>query len=129
MNQDKIIFKQGDLAEGIVTSIKKYGVFLSFSSYYSGLIHISDISNDFINDIRMLFEIGDKVLVYIKEVDEHTKFLKLSIKLLPDELNPYKEMLPIKKITSYLRDIDFSKLNKALPKLIKEELEREKDYI
>lgn len=125
----KSVYKEGDVIEGVVTSVKKYGVFLSFPSYYTGLLHISDISNNFINDISMIFYIGDKVLVYVKEIDEETKFLKLSVKLLPDELNPYREILPFKKITSYLGDINFSKLNKALPKMIKEELKREKDYI
>ncbi len=118
--------EEKDIIEGIVTSIKKYGVFFSFEGGYAGLLHISEISSNFVNNIEKYFHLGDSVTVYVKEVDQETKFLKVSLKLLPDELNPYNKILPSKRITSYLRDIDFSKLEKALPKMIKEELEREK---
>lgn len=118
-------FKEKDIIEGIVTSIKKYGVFLSFENGYVGLLHISEVSSNFINNIEKYFQLGDKVMVYVKEIDKETKFLKVSLKLLPDELNPYNKILPSKKITSYLKDIDFTKLEKTLPKMINEELERE----
>ena len=118
--------EEKDIIEGIVTSIKKYGVFFSFEGGYAGLLHISESSSNFVNNNEKYFHLGDSVTVYVKEVDQETKFLKVSLKLLPDELNPYNKILPSKRITSYLRDIDFSKLEKALPKMIKEELEREK---
>lgn len=122
---DKNFFKEKDVIEGIVTSIKKYGVFLSFDNGYVGLLHISEISSNFINNLDKYFYLGDKVTVYVKEVDNSTKFLKVSLKLLPPELNPYNKILPSKKITSYLKDIDFLKLEKQLPTMIKEEIERE----
>ena len=102
-----INFKKGDIAEGIVTSIKKYGVFLSFDGGYIGLLHISEISTNFVNNISNFFKVGDLVNVLIKDVDKNSKFLKVSIKDLPDELNEYKEILPSKKVTSYLKEIDF----------------------
>lgn len=120
-----INFKEGDITEGIVTSIKKYGVFLSFEGGYIGLLHISEISTNFVNNISNFFKVGDLVTVLIKEIDKNSKFLKVSIKDLPDELNEYKEILPSKKVTSYLKDIDFSKLEKALPKMVEEEIKRE----
>jgi len=123
-----INFKEGDITEGIVTSIKKYGVFLSFEGGYIGLLHISEISTNFVNNISNFFKIGDLVTVLIKEIDKTSKFLKVSIKDLPDELNEYKEILPSKKVTSYLKEIDFSKLEKALPKMVEEEIERENNY-
>ncbi len=121
-----VAIKEKDIIEGIVTSIKKYGVFLSFEGGYAGLLHISEISSNFVNNIEKYFHLGDEVTVYVKEIDFTTKFLKVSLKLLPEELNPYNKILPSKRITSYLKDIDSSKLEKALPKMIKEELEREK---
>lgn len=118
-------FKKNQIVEGIVTRIKKYGVFLSFDNGYVGLLHISEISTNFVNNINSYFSLGDKIKVLIKKIDQGNKFLFVSIKDLPDELNPYKEILPSKKIVSYLKDINFSKLEKALPKMIEEELERE----
>ena len=123
-----INFKEGDITEGIVTSIKKYGVFLSFEGGYIGLLHISEISTNFVNNISNFFKIGDLVTVLIKEIDKTSKFLKVSIKDLPDELNEYKEILPSKKVTSYLKEIDLNKLEKALPKMVEEEIERENNY-
>ncbi len=113
-------YNEGDITKGIITSIKKYGVFLSFDGSYIGLLHISEISSNFVNNIRSFFQIGDTVTVVVKKVDVKTKFLNVSIKNLPDDLNPYKEILPSKKVTSYLKEIDFSKLEKTLPKMIKD---------
>lgn len=118
-------FEKDQIVEGIVTRIKKYGVFLSFDNGYVGLLHISEISTNFVNNINSYFSLGDKIKVLIKKIDQGNKFLFVSIKDLPDELNPYKEILPSKKIVSYLKYINFSKLEKALPKMIEEELERE----
>ena len=118
-------FEKDQIVEGIVTRIKKYGVFLSFDNGYVGMLHISEISTNFVNNINSYFSLGDKIKVLIKKIDQGNKFLFVSIKDLPDELNPYKEILPSKKIVSYLKDINFSKLEKALPKMIEEELERE----
>ena len=118
-------FEKDQIVEGIVTRIKKYGVFLSFDNGYVGLLHISEISTNFVNNINSYFSLGDKIKVLIKKIDQGNKFLFVSIKDLPDELNPYNKILPSKKIVSYLKDINFSKLEKALPKMIEEELERE----
>lgn len=118
-------YKEGDIIEGIITSIKKYGAFLSFENGYIGLLHISEISTNFVNNIYSYFDVGDKITVTVKRIDEKTKFLNVSIKDLPSEFNPYQDILPSKKITSYLREIDFTKLNKSLAKMIADELERE----
>ena len=121
-----INYKENDIAKGIVTSIKKYGAFLSFEGGYIGLLHISEISTNFVNSINTFFKVGDVITVLIKSVDRNTKFLKLSIKDRPTDLNEFKEILPSKKVTTYIKDIDFSKLEKILPKMIQDELEREK---
>lgn len=118
-------YKVNDIVKGIVVSIKNYGVFLSFDKAYIGLLHISEISSNFVNDINKYFHVGDVVDVLIKKVDENNKFLSVSLKDLPPSLNKYKDINPSKKITSYLKDIDFSKLEKALPNMIKVELEKE----
>ena len=127
MEKSNVIFKEKDIIEGIVISIKKYGVFLSFDDNYVGLLHISEISHNYVNNIEKYFSIGDKVKVMIKKIDTSTKFLEVSLKLLPSDLNPYNKILPSKKVLSYIKDIDFTKLEKALPNLIKEELKREKE--
>ena len=120
-----VTFKKGYIIEGIIIKIVKYGAFLSFDGGYFGLLHISEISSNFVNDINSYFTIGDKVKVLIKNVNKEDKFLSVSIKELPIEFNPYKDIVPSKKITTYLKEIDFSKLEKALPKMIEIELKKE----
>lgn len=119
------MYKDGMIIEGIITNIKKYGAFLSFEGGYIGLLHISEISSNFVNNIHNFFLVGDKVKVIIKKVDENTKFLNVSLKDLPTDQNPYKDILPSKKVTSYLKEIDFTKLEKQLPLMIKKELDKE----
>ena len=87
-------FEKDQIVEGIVTRIKKYGVFLSFDNGYVGLLHISEISTNFVNNINSYFSLGAKIKVLIKKIDQGNKFLFVSIKDLPDEINPYKEILP-----------------------------------
>lgn len=120
-------FKNGEIIEGIVTSIKKYGVFLSFEYGYVGLLHISEISTKYIANIFNYFEIGDTIKVVVKTIDLDSKYLGVSIKALPDELNPYFNKDKSKKVVGYIKDIDFTKLDKALPKMVEAELQREKE--
>lgn len=116
-----------DIVLGIVTNIKKYGAFLSFENGYIGLLHISEISDSFINDITNYIHVGDKIEVSIKSIDAETKFLKVSIRNLPDEKNPFLNFTPSKKVTNYSKFVDFTKLDKSLNKMIEIELEREKE--
>ena len=41
-------YKYGEIVTGYVTGIEKYGVFVSLDEYYSGLIHISEISEKYV---------------------------------------------------------------------------------
>ena len=45
-------YKVGSTVTGNVTGIEKYGAFVSLDDYYSGLIHISEISDGFVKDIN-----------------------------------------------------------------------------
>ena len=118
--------KVGDVIEGIVTSIKKYGVFLSFENGYVGLLHISEISGKFISNIFNYFEIGDKIMVAVKTIDQETKYLTVSTRDLPSNVNNLKSHYRSDSVRQSIKNIDFSKLDKALPKMIETELERER---
>ena len=70
----------GNIVKGQVTGIEKYGAFVSIDDNYSGLIHISEVSNDFVKDINDFFVIGEVIYCEILDVDEGNFQLKLSIK-------------------------------------------------
>lgn len=73
-------YKVGDVVKGQVTGIEKYGAFVSLEDNYAGLIHISEISSDFVSDIHNFLAIGEVIYCEILEVDSFNNQLKLSIK-------------------------------------------------
>ncbi|MBR1680034.1 MAG: S1 RNA-binding domain-containing protein [Bacilli bacterium] len=72
-------YKIGELVEGVVTGIEDYGIFVSFGEY-TGLIHISELSEHFVNDVSLYAKIGDKIPCLIIEIDEKNQRLKCSLK-------------------------------------------------
>lgn len=72
--------KVGDIVEGKVSGIQNYGIFITLADGYSGLIHISEVSEKFVNNLKEYVDINEKINVKIVEIDEKTKQCKLSIK-------------------------------------------------
>ena len=83
-------FKINDEVTGIVTGIETYGIFVNVDDY-SGLIHISEISDNFVRNVGDFAIVGDKIKVKIIEIDEGNKHLKLSIKSLTEEKKKSKK--------------------------------------
>ena len=73
-------YELGNIVTGCVTGIEKYGIFVSLDEYYSGLIHISEISSAFVRNVNDFVKIGETINVKIVGMDEKTSHLKLSIK-------------------------------------------------
>ena len=107
-------YKVGELVEGTVTGIEEYGIFLSFEEY-TGLIHISELSEHYVSDVSLYANIGDVIPCTIIEIDEQNKRLKCSL-----------------KNTEYGEEKDFninhgfSPLKKQLPKWIEEKIKEYK---
>ena len=73
-------YTNGKIVKGCVTGIENYGIFVSFDEYYTGLIHISEISDNFVRDVNNFVDLGETINVKILDVDEENCHLKLSIK-------------------------------------------------
>ncbi|MDD2469402.1 MAG: S1 RNA-binding domain-containing protein [Bacilli bacterium] len=73
-------YKKGKIVKGSITGIEKYGIFVNLDNYYSGLIHISEISNNFVKDVNNYVEMGETIYVKVIDVDEDANQVKLSIK-------------------------------------------------
>ena len=71
--------KVGDIVTGKVTGIENYGIFVNFGEY-NGLIHISEISSNFVKDVHEFAKIGEEIKGKVLEIDEKNKQLKLTIK-------------------------------------------------
>lgn len=73
-------YRKGKIVRGTVTGIESYGVFVSCDEYYSGLIHISEISHGFVKNVSDYVNVGDVINVEVLDIDEELSQLKLSIK-------------------------------------------------
>mgnify|MGYP002856177764 CR=1 FL=1 len=69
----------GKIIEAKVTGVETYGIFINYDEY-TGLIHISEISENFVKNVNDYAKVGDSIIAKIIEVDEEKKQLKLSIK-------------------------------------------------
>lgn len=83
-------YKVGKIVTGCVTGIEKYGIFVSLDEYYSGLIHISEISDSFVRNIGDYVSIGETIKVKIIEANDNDFHVKLSIKDIDYRLNKKK---------------------------------------
>ncbi len=73
------IFEVGEKLEGEVVRIEPFGAFVKLNSNQDGLVHISEISKDRIENVSDVLKLGDKVPVIIKGIDEKDR-ISLSIK-------------------------------------------------
>ncbi len=86
-------YKKNEVVEGLVTGIEQYGIFVSLDEYYSGLIHISEISDGFVKDINNFVNIGETIKVRVLESDDDSFHVKLSIKNLNYRINRHKSKI------------------------------------
>lgn len=108
-------YKTGDIVKGKVTGIEKYGIFLLIDNDYTGLIHISEISDKFVRNIFDYVQLGEIIYSKVLEVDENSKKIKLTIKNFDYRIDDKKN----------LEDKNgFSSLRKKLPEWISEYKEK-----
>jgi S1 RNA binding domain protein len=81
-------FEVGSIITGKVTGITKFGAFVTLAPGKSGLVHISEIANSYVNDIREHLTEGQEVTVKVIGLDESGR-INLSIKAaLPPPARP-----------------------------------------
>ncbi len=70
----------GDIIKCEVSGIEDYGFFIKTKNGYSGLVHISEITDLYVKSIYDYVSLGETIKAKIIEVDNTNKKLKLSIK-------------------------------------------------
>lgn len=73
-------YNEGDVIECKVSGIENYGFFVEVDKNFTGLVHISEISNSFVRKIEDYVTIGETIKAKILNVDSKNHQLKLSIK-------------------------------------------------
>lgn len=69
----------GNIVEGTITGIAKFGAFVELPDKKVGLVHISEVANEFVNDVNDYLKVKDKVKVKVITIDDRGK-IALSIK-------------------------------------------------
>jgi small subunit ribosomal protein S1 len=75
-------YKMGDVVKGQITNITDFGVFLEIEKGIEGLIHISELSEERVEDIRTFASVGDPLETKIIHLDPRERKIGLSIKAL-----------------------------------------------
>lgn len=107
----QINYSTGQVVQGVITGIKSYGAFVKLADDSDGLIHISEISDYFVNDVNKFFKKGEKVVVKIIDIDASGKY-RLSLKAIQKNR---KYAIPTKKYLSNNNTIGFESLKQQLP--------------
>lgn len=69
---------------GIVTNVTAFGAFVDVGVHQDGLVHISQLSDQFVRDPNEVVKVGQKVHVTVMEVDLPRNRIALSMKSAPD---------------------------------------------
>ncbi len=103
--------REGMRLPGIVTNVTNFGAFVDIGVHQDGLVHISQLAENFIDDPNKVVKVGQKVWVNVSEIDVKRKRIALSMK---DEIQTTKSSASkIKKEETY----DSTDLNSALAAL------------
>lgn len=103
--------REGMRLPGIVTNVTNFGAFVDIGVHQDGLVHISQLAENFIDDPNKVVKVGQKVWVNVSEIDVKRKRIALSMK---DEIQTTKtSATKIKKEETY----DSTDLNSALAAL------------
>lgn len=73
--------KAGMILEGTVTNVTNFGAFVDIGVHQDGLVHISSLSDKFVEDPHQVVKTGDIVKVKVLEVDVPRKRIALTMRL------------------------------------------------
>ena len=117
----------GELLIGKVTGVKPYALFLTFEDGSQGLLHISEISDEFIRDIEKYGTFNDEMRVKVLSIDHNNGFLRVSYKQVDpeDKYNTHDNSKKINPIQ--VNEADFTPLREKLPEWIADTLKKAKE--
>jgi small subunit ribosomal protein S1 len=87
-------YSVGDELEGTVTKVVAFGAFVEILEGVEGLVHISELAQQHVENPREIVQPGDDVRVKILEIDSERRRLSLSIKRVEDQILPRREVQP-----------------------------------
>ena len=77
--------KAGMKVAGKVEKIEKFGAFVNIGSERPGLVHVSEMSHDYVRNPEDVVSVGSEVEAQVLAVDRKKKQIKLSLKALQED--------------------------------------------
>lgn len=74
-----MVLEVGNIVEGVVTGIANFGAFVTLPGGQTGLVHISEVADAYVKDIKDYLKENDKTRVKIISLDKNGK-IGLSIR-------------------------------------------------
>lgn len=100
----------GEIFDGKITAIIKYGCIVSFAENKTGMVHISELSKNFVNDINDIVKINQEVKVKVVKIDENGR-INLSMKQVATPApKPFKTTVA-QHYTPKKRPVDMSEMS------------------
>ena len=72
--------EEGMLVNGMISNVTNFGAFVNIGIKENGLIHISNLANEFISNPADVVKLNQQVVVKVLEVDKERKRIQLSLK-------------------------------------------------
>jgi len=82
----------GAVVPGMVTNLTRFGAFIDIGVKQDGLVHVSEISHEYISDPSEKLKLNQKVMVKVLEVDLARKRISLSIKQADESGRPERKL-------------------------------------
>lgn len=112
--------KEGSIVRGKVTGIQSYGAFVQLSEDCNGLIHISELSDGYVKDIRDFVNIGQYIDVKVLKFNSDNHQARLSLKGVANNNYRYHRM----NASDFETSSGFAPLAQHLPIWIRDSLEK-----
>jgi ribosomal protein S1 len=88
--------KSGSTYQGEVVRLEKFGAFVDIGAERHGLVHVSEMRDDYVRDPAEIVSVGDTIEVRVLEVDRRKRQIRLSMKEDAEEI--IEEIEPVEEI-------------------------------
>ncbi len=88
-------FTIGSIVTGKIVGIQPYGAFVALDEQTQGLVHISEVAYEYVENIESYVHVGEEIRVRIISVDKANKKISLSLKTVRDNRKVSRSKRPL----------------------------------
>ncbi len=78
-------YRVGSIVTGKVSNITDFGVFVELEPGVEGLVHVSEVSSEKVDDLKSMLEPGQEIQAEVLNIDQEERKISLSMKAIEDE--------------------------------------------